>query len=295
MVARRHTGYLEPLSDQEVRPIAIGARHMSMFIPLALCSSAHLSDVLPSAVDSAPQHPWAPGRASDGSTRGMEAVSSYTRWNAIRSGGAGGHGSAPRPRPRHPRSAKDVPLTEPDLGDGPETSTSRPSNCGRPTVRFRRRDPPVYSLECPHDPDDGDQSYFGPASWSPVGSLTIFPSGAAKPLASDLNYAAGEIRPNLVVVRLGGEGKVALYTPTATTWYSTWPAGSRRPSGEHVTNPAGAVEHKFLLRSFRPFHYCPNRSSERMAVGATTGVRAVRVGAGANRVAVANASRRAAR
>ncbi len=44
------------------------------------------------------------------------------------------------------------------------------------------------------------------------GFLTIFPSGTARPLASDLNYGVAEIRPNLVVVKLGTGGKVSLYT-----------------------------------------------------------------------------------
>ena len=42
--------------------------------------------------------------------------------------------------------------------------------------------------------------------------LTIFPAGTARPLASDLNYASGEIRANLVVVKVGTGGKVSLYT-----------------------------------------------------------------------------------
>ena len=45
-----------------------------------------------------------------------------------------------------------------------------------------------------------------------AGFLTIFPSGAARPLASDLNYAAGETRANLVVVQLPANGKVGLFT-----------------------------------------------------------------------------------
>jgi hypothetical protein len=51
---------------------------------------------------------------------------------------------------------------------------------------------------------------------SPAGPgwLTIFPTGTAQPVASDLNYAAGEIRPNLVVVKVGAGGKVSLFTPT---------------------------------------------------------------------------------
>jgi hypothetical protein len=45
-----------------------------------------------------------------------------------------------------------------------------------------------------------------------LGYLTISPTGSPIPLASDLNYAAGEIRPNLVVVRVGTGGKINLYT-----------------------------------------------------------------------------------
>jgi len=50
----------------------------------------------------------------------------------------------------------------------------------------------------------------------PAGSgyLTIFPSGAARPLASDLNYATGETRANLVVVQVGANGKVGLFSST---------------------------------------------------------------------------------
>jgi hypothetical protein len=86
-----------------------------------------------------------------------------------------------------------------------------------------------------------------------AGFLTIFPAGTARPLASDLNYAPGEDRPNLVVVRIspqirtgpnpscpvGGPcqqpdpynvagGKVSLFTSATTHvvfdvagWYST--------------------------------------------------------------------------
>jgi len=48
------------------------------------------------------------------------------------------------------------------------------------------------------------------------GYLTISPTGTARPLASDLNYATDETRPNLVVVRVGAGGKVNLYTSTTT-------------------------------------------------------------------------------
>jgi hypothetical protein len=48
-----------------------------------------------------------------------------------------------------------------------------------------------------------------------AGYLTIFPSGSTLPVVSDLNYATGEIRPNLVVVKVGAGGKVTLFTPAA--------------------------------------------------------------------------------
>ena len=49
-----------------------------------------------------------------------------------------------------------------------------------------------------------------------AGYLTISPTGSTQPNASDLNYAAGETRPNLVVVRVGTGGKINLFTSTTT-------------------------------------------------------------------------------
>ena len=48
------------------------------------------------------------------------------------------------------------------------------------------------------------------------GYLTMFPAGSARPLASDVNYAAGDNQPNLVVVKLGTGGKVGLYASAGT-------------------------------------------------------------------------------
>lgn len=41
--------------------------------------------------------------------------------------------------------------------------------------------------------------------------LTVFADGASRPLASDLNFAAGQIVPNLVVVRVGSNGLVDFF------------------------------------------------------------------------------------
>ena len=48
------------------------------------------------------------------------------------------------------------------------------------------------------------------------GWLSIFPAGSARPLPSDLNHATAETRPNLVVVALGTEGKISVYTQAGT-------------------------------------------------------------------------------
>jgi hypothetical protein len=43
------------------------------------------------------------------------------------------------------------------------------------------------------------------------GYLTVYPSDGVQPLASDLNWAADETAPNLVVVKLGSDGKIKLF------------------------------------------------------------------------------------
>jgi hypothetical protein len=46
--------------------------------------------------------------------------------------------------------------------------------------------------------------------------LTAWPDGASRPVASDLNYAAGQTVPNLVVVKLGPTGSIDLYNAAGT-------------------------------------------------------------------------------
>lgn len=43
------------------------------------------------------------------------------------------------------------------------------------------------------------------------GFITVWPSGSARPLASNLNFVPGQTVPNLVIVKVGGNGKVAIY------------------------------------------------------------------------------------
>ena len=65
--------------------------------------------------------------------------------------------------------------------------------------------------------------------------LTVFPTGAPRPLASSLNMLAGQTVPNLVVARVGAGGKVSIYNNAGTTavvadvqgWYGVPGAGGR--------------------------------------------------------------------
>ena len=65
---------------------------------------------------------------------------------------------------------------------------------------------------------------------APAGYLTLFPAGTARPVASNLNFVAGETAPNLVVVRVQS-GKVSIYNNAGSThlvadvqgWFSAGP------------------------------------------------------------------------
>jgi hypothetical protein len=48
------------------------------------------------------------------------------------------------------------------------------------------------------------------------GFVTVFPSGEAIPVASNLNTVAGQTRANLVIAKLGTDGAVALYNSAGT-------------------------------------------------------------------------------
>ena len=58
--------------------------------------------------------------------------------------------------------------------------------------------------------------------------LTVFPAGTTRPLASDLNPAAGDVKGNLTVGTLSSGGKLSIYNNTGTVnvvvdvlgWYS---------------------------------------------------------------------------
>jgi plastocyanin len=66
--------------------------------------------------------------------------------------------------------------------------------------------------------------------------LTAWPAGEQRPNASNLNYVAGDVVPNLVIVKVGTNGRVSLYNESGSLnvisdvvgWYSA-PAGPGAP------------------------------------------------------------------
>jgi hypothetical protein len=48
------------------------------------------------------------------------------------------------------------------------------------------------------------------------GFLTVYPCDAARPFASNVNYAGGDVRPNAVLAKLSSAGTVCIYTTAAT-------------------------------------------------------------------------------
>jgi hypothetical protein len=78
--------------------------------------------------------------------------------------------------------------------------------------------------------------------------LTVYPSGVTRPLASNLNFSAGQTVPNLVTVKVGADGKVKVYNAIGQThaifdvvgWYGDTPDDPPpAPTPTPTPDPAG--------------------------------------------------------
>jgi hypothetical protein len=47
--------------------------------------------------------------------------------------------------------------------------------------------------------------------------LTVYPTGASPPIASNLNFVAGQTIANMVIVKVGTSGKITLYNNAGFT------------------------------------------------------------------------------
>ena len=78
--------------------------------------------------------------------------------------------------------------------------------------------------------------------------LTAWPAGESRPVASNLNFAAGQTVPNLVVVKVGAGGKVSLFNYAGTThmiadvsgWYGA--SGGTEGSRYHPVAPSRLLD-----------------------------------------------------
>lgn len=78
--------------------------------------------------------------------------------------------------------------------------------------------------------------------------LTVFPSGAARPLASNLNFVAGQTVPNMVMAKVGAEGRVSIYNNAGTShviidvvgWFG--PSGADAGAGYHALSPSRILD-----------------------------------------------------
>jgi hypothetical protein len=87
----------------------------------------------------------------------------------------------------------------------------------------------------------------------PVGGgfVTAWPTGEARPVASNLNFVPGQTVPNLVVVKLGANGRVSLYNGGGAAhliadvagWYG--PSGAAAGSRYHPLTPARLLDTRF--------------------------------------------------
>ncbi len=74
------------------------------------------------------------------------------------------------------------------------------------------------------------------------GYITVFPCGSDRPTAANLNYAAGDTIPNLVIAKIGDGGKVCLYTYAATDLIADV-NGAFGPGTNYLSlNPARVLE-----------------------------------------------------
>ena len=76
-----------------------------------------------------------------------------------------------------------------------------------------------------------------------AGFVTVWPCGQAQPLASNLNYVAGQNVPNLTITKLGDGGKVCMYSMVTTDLVADvsgfFPAGSGYTP---ITNPTRILD-----------------------------------------------------
>jgi hypothetical protein len=111
------------------------------------------------------------------------------------------------------------------------------------------------------------------------GYITVWPTGGAKPTASNLNYIAGQTVPNLVKVKLGEGGKVSIYNSAGATHVIADVAGYYTdgvPTGGSTLTPLNSTR---LLNTVTTGGAITSGTSRELLVTGVGGVPATGVGA----------------
>jgi hypothetical protein len=110
---------------------------------------------------------------------------------------------------------------------------------------------------------------------APVGPgyLTVWPTGEGRPLASNLNYTAGQTRANQVTVKVGAGGAVNLFAQTSTDVVVDimgWYAGGAPTAGGFV--PLAPVRLMDSRTNVGDASYDPTTDSVILRIGGANGV-----------------------
>ena len=162
------------------------------------------------------------------SVTGLDATKSYV-FTVVPTGTSGvgpGRSSAAIPMPNVPAAPADyVPLTPARLLDtrsistGASTFDGNDLGCGAVGQGL----PNVRTLEVEGRagiPSTGvDAVAVNVTVVTPTASnyLTVYPNGTPKPNASNINFVAGQNIPDMAIVRVGSDGKIAIYNESGST------------------------------------------------------------------------------
>lgn len=86
----------------------------------------------------------------------------------------------------------------------------------------------IPTMSAPNAPESVVLNVTATDTTANGGYLTLWPDGTTRPIASDVNWSAGQTKANLVIVKVGSDGVVDIYNYTGSTdviidavgWYS---------------------------------------------------------------------------
>jgi hypothetical protein len=110
--------------------------------------------------------------------------------------------------------------------------------------------------------------------------LTVFPSGVARPVASNLNFRAGDTIPNLVTAGVGASGRISIYNEAGNTDVLADLVGYYRPStgaGFTPTTPTRILDSRSGLGVTSPARWNAGESRDLVVTGGAVPADAVAV------------------